>query len=125
MKKPVIPESEKYLLKLLWSTEEKLSVGGVQKKIKDEKTWTLSTIRTLLVRLEEKGYVKKESKYFVPTYTEDQYKVEETENFLKIIHGNSISKLMSALSGRVNLTKEELDELQEWLDEQKGKNQST
>lgn len=121
MKKQKITETEKYLMEILWSSQENLSVGNIYDIVFESKAWTLSTIRTLLMRLLEKGYVEKVGKYFVPKFTPEEYRIHETKTFLQEVHENSVTKLMSALTGTTTLTQEELETLQGWLDQQKGK----
>lgn len=121
MKPKKTTESEKYLMEILWSSEENLSVGNLHDIVFENKAWTLSTIRTLLMRLIEKGYVEKSGKYFLPKFTPEEYRMKETETFLQEVHDNSITNLMTALTGKASLTNEELEELQGWLDQQKGR----
>lgn len=121
MKKIRLPESERFLMEILWKSEVNLSITKIHKATLEEKSLSMSTVRTMLDRLIEKGFVVKEGKYFLPIKTPEKYRVQETKEFLEEVHGNSLSMLMASLSGNMKLTPEEIEELQKWLDEEKAK----
>lgn len=121
MKKSKLTESEKYLMEHLWAMGEPVAMPRIMNAQEEERGWKYSTVNTLLVRMIEKGYLLREKAIYRPVYTKAEYRELETKDFLEEVHENSIPNLMSALSGSASLTTEELDELQKWLDEQKGK----
>ena len=78
--------------------------------------WSRSTTLTLLSRLEIKGAVKSASvesgpKVFTPLLNRDDAALRETEDFLDRVYQGSLSLMVSALTNKQALPREELDEL--------------
>lgn len=117
MKKQKLTETEKYLLEILWNIGNPVAMPVIMKA--QEKDWKPSTVHTLLLRMIEKGYVVKEKTIYKPSFTKEEYRALETEDFMDEIHENSVKNLMVALTGKMKLSSEELDDLQQWLDAQK------
>ncbi|MFI3255563.1 MAG: BlaI/MecI/CopY family transcriptional regulator [Eubacteriales bacterium] len=119
MKKGKLTESEKYLMELLWEMDGAVAMPSIMKAQTEVRGWKYSTVNTLLVRMIEKGYLLKEKATYRPAYTKEGYRELETEDFMEEIHENSVKNLMVALTGKMKLSQEELEDLQQWLDEQK------
>ncbi len=119
MKKSKLTESEKYLMELLWEMGEPVAMPAIMKAQSEEREWKYSTVNTLLVRMIEKGYLLKEKATYRPAYTKEEYRELETEDFMEEVHENSVKNLMVALTGKMKLTQEEVEDLQQWLDDQK------
>lgn len=82
--------------------------------------WSRSTTLTLLSRLENKGALKsipaeKGPKVFSPVLRREDAALEETKNFLNRVYQGSLSLMVSALTKKQALPREELDELYELL----------
>ena len=77
--------------------------------------WSRSTTLTLLSRLEAKGAVGTESdgkvKIFVPRVSREDAALRETEDLLTRAYRGSLSLMVSALTKKQALSREELDEL--------------
>jgi len=87
--------------------------------------WTRSTTLTMLRRMSEKGLISCEEKEGVKVYTplikREDAVIRETDDFLKRVYKGSISLMMSAITKRQELTKEEIDELYAILREVEGR----
>ena len=87
--------------------------------------WTRSTTLTMLRRMSEKGLISCEEKEGVKVYTplikREDAVIRETDDFLKRVYKGSISLMMSAITKRQELTKEEIDELYAILREAEGR----
>lgn len=82
--------------------------------------WSRSTTLTLLGRLENKGAVKSQAaqrgpKVFAPLLRREDAALRETEDFLSRVYQGSLSLMVSALTQKQALPREELDQLYELL----------
>ena len=82
--------------------------------------WSRSTTLTLLSRLENKGALKsvpaeKGPKVFSPVLRREDAALGETKDFLDRVYQGSLSLMVSALTKKQALSREELDELYELL----------
>ena len=72
-------------------------------------------------RMSEKGLIgyeeKGKTKYFFPKVKKEDVVVQETRDFLKRIYDGSIGMMMSALVNQNDLSKEDIRELREILEE--------
>lgn len=86
--------------------------------------WSRSTTLTVLHRMSEKGCIScvKEgthARVYAPLIPRDKAVVRETENFMERVYKGSVSLLMTGLTDRRQLSKEEIDELYAILDKAK------
>lgn len=82
--------------------------------------WSRSTTLTLLSRLENKGALRsvpaeKGPKVFSPVLRREDATLGETKDFLDRVYQGSLSLMVSALTKKQALSREELDELYELL----------
>lgn len=77
--------------------------------------WNRSTTLTMLRRLEAKGAVASDTgggmKSFWPLVRREDAAVQETENFLGRVYKGSLSLLVSSLTKKQTLPRQEIDEL--------------
>jgi len=87
--------------------------------------WTRSTTLTLLRRMTEKGIIRCEEingiKSYLPLLKREDAVIRETEDFLSRVYKGSISMMMSAVTKKQELTKEEIEELYAILREAEAK----
>lgn len=109
-----------------WSVMECLWEAGpltgreVIQRMEKSCGWSRSTTLTLLSRLENKGALKsvpaeKGPKVFTPVLRREEAALEETKDFLDRVYQGSLSLMVSALTKKQALSREELDELYELL----------
>ena len=81
--------------------------------------WTRSTVLTMLHRMTEKSLILCETKDALMRYTSlidrEAATLQETEGFLDRVYKGSVSLMMSAVTKKQRLSKEEIDELYEIL----------
>ena len=82
--------------------------------------WSRSTTLTLLGRLEHKGALEsvlaeKGPKVFSPVLGREDAALGETKDFLGRVYQGSLSLMVSALTKKQALSREEMDELYELL----------
>ncbi len=81
--------------------------------------WSRSTTLTLLKRLVDKGIVRCDTEgtknTFSPTVRREDAAQAETETFLDRVYQGSLSMMVSAMTQKKAISKEEIDELYELL----------
>lgn len=116
-----ISESEMDVMQLIWAATDKTTSAQIIKELGDKKNWKPSTIWTFLGRLTEKGFIKAEkvgkTNYYTPALSENEYRQEETKQFLNSVHGGSVKSFFAALNGANGLNSSELEELKQWLEQ--------
>ena len=79
--------------------------------------WSRSTTLTLLRRMTAKGFIEcheeNSVKVFSPLIARTDAAVRETDSFLSRVYRGSVSTLLSAVTQRQSLTRQEIDELYE------------
>lgn len=112
-----ISDSEMELMQIIWAVGEEITSAELTERL--GKLWKPTTIQTFLKRLTDKGIltVRKEGKtnLYAAAVTEDEYKREQTEEFLKEMHNGSFKSLLASLLGGKGADKNEVRELKEWF----------
>ena len=115
-----LPDAEFTVMKAIWSLNSPITTNEITNKLADN-TWKPQTLLTVLKRLGEKGFLNiikdgKKHQYEV-LITEDEYLEIETGSFLKRYAGNSIGALVKTLYSEGELTKDDIDELRDILEQ--------
>ncbi|MBO5454811.1 MAG: BlaI/MecI/CopY family transcriptional regulator [Clostridia bacterium] len=117
--KQTITDSEYEIMKILWSSEEKMTVSDVVNALKNE-TWTPSTVSTFLQRLLKKEVVacdkKGKTNLYYPLLKQSEYDLNETESFLSKLYKGSVKNMVAALYENEKLSKEDISELRKMFD---------
>ncbi len=115
MKIEKLPDSELCVMLVLWSANEPMKTSAILELLSGDKSWTMSTLQTILSRLQKRGFVEvtteKRLNYYYPKISEDDYRELETKSFLKKFYGNSCSRLFAALADTHRLNQEDIDEI--------------
>lgn len=120
-----LTSAEWNVMECLWET------GGMTGReatvvLEERMEWSRSTTLTLLRRLEEKGAVTSESKetkkIYQPIISRDEAALQETESFLERVYNGSVSMMLSAMTKKRALSKDEIDELYAMLKDMEGGN---
>lgn len=114
-----LTQAEWSVMECLWEAEP-LTGREVIQRMEKSCGWSRSTTLTLLSRLENKGALKsvpaeKGPKVFSPVLRREDAALEETKDFLNRVYQGSLSLMVSALTKKQALPREELDELYELL----------
>lgn len=121
-----ISEAEWRIMNVLWErcrTEEApgLTLGEIVRDITEETGWTNTTIRTLIIRLADKGIVKIDKTTGVYKYTPNLRKSEciqeEIDSFVARVFDNSPYKLMASLVREGRFSERERKEIIDILNE--------
>lgn len=114
-----LPESELEIMMILWKH------GGAMNRMEIEaqlqKEVAAPTVLSFLNRLETKGFVQVEKvgkiNWYTPLVREEEYLRKESRNILQKLYRNSLRNFMASLYDGEGMSREELDELQAFLDE--------
>lgn len=113
-----ISEAEWKVLETLWEKPGSL-IGEIREALSDS-GWSYSTIKTLVLRLTQKGIVKTEEspqgKRYYPDVDEESSRRSETRNFINRIYKGSVHMMVSNLVKDSGLSKAEEAELMELID---------
>ena len=114
-----LTQAEWSVMDCLWDAGP-LTGREVVQRMEQSCLWSRSTTLTLLTRLEHKGALEslpaeKGPKVFSPLLKREDAALEETKDFLNRVYQGSLSLMVSALTQKQALSREELDELYELL----------
>lgn len=114
-----LTQAEWSVMECLWE-EGPLTGREMTQRMEQRCDWSRSTTLTLLGRLEHKGALEsipaeKGPKVFSPLLKREDAALGETKNFLDRVYQGSLSLMVSALTQKQALSREELDELYELL----------
>ncbi|MBQ6878558.1 MAG: BlaI/MecI/CopY family transcriptional regulator [Oscillospiraceae bacterium] len=116
-------DGELEVMQAIWEAKEPVSAGSILDKVKEKRTWGLSTLMTVLGRLIEKGYLSVDktggTNIYTPVVSEKDYKNKEGRSFLEKVYGNSLSAFVASLYDGGNIKKEELEELRRFIESAK------
>ena len=104
---------EWHMMECLWEAAPRTGrecVEDMQKRV----GWSRSTTLTMLRRMTEKELIEciqGDVLYYAPRIRREDAVLRETENFLGRVYQGSVSMLMSAITRKQKLSKEEIDEL--------------
>lgn len=115
-----ISESEWRVLRCLWK-QSPLEIKDLVAMLVEETGWNANMIRTLVLRLQEKGAVgsQKGSRYYqyFPVAREKECVLSETRSFLNRVFEGSTVRMIAALTGGGVLTPQQRKEIQKLLDD--------
>ena len=107
------------VLDCLWE-ESPQTVMQLVAKLKERVGWAKSTTITTLRRMEEKELVHCEiigkGKSYTPAVGQEKAVISETRRFLDRVYQGSVGLMMSAMTQRQELSRDEIAELREILE---------
>ncbi len=109
-----ITDSEVEIMRVLWNSKAELPISEIRKTLEQTSSWDISTIKTLLRRLCDKGVVlpdKREVIYYKPLVSEAQYNEYSTQNLIDRLYSGSAKNLVASLLGSKKLNKNDIEEL--------------
>ncbi len=114
-----IPDSELALMMIIWEADGAVSSEHIMQRI--DKDWTKTTVLNLLSRLCSRGFLKcgKEGRcnIYTPLVDKEEYLQSESRSFLKRMYHNSLTKLVASLYDGKSVSKEDLAQLKEFIEE--------
>ena len=116
-----LPDAEFAVMQEVWAAPETpVPSAWLTERLADR--WKATSVLTFLSRLCEKGFLRCEKQgkmnVYTPLVTERAYREGESVRFLKRFYHGSVRDLVASLSGTGALTRQDLDELRDFLDRQ-------
>lgn len=110
-----LPDSELEVMQGIWllnkEGEKLISAGLIMKRMPALTRLKLTTVLTLINRLQFKGFIttakQGRTNCYTPIVDEEEYRCLATEDFCERVYLGSKAELISALLGNGNLTEEE------------------
>lgn len=120
-----ITDAEWQVMHLVWN-HESVTANEVIDAVVPETGWSPNTVRTLLIRLTEKGILRVEKErgkgresqicHYTPLYTREQCTAVHGQSFLKRVFQGDASRLLVHFVRDADLTPEQIAELRDRLD---------
>lgn len=118
-----LSHSEWVIMECLWDGSP-LTVTQIAKAMESETGWAKSTTKTLISRMEAKGYLRCEeggkARRYYPAVERSEVVLAETESFLSRLYNGSLGMMVNTLVDQNNLSQRELKELRAILDKLEG-----
>ena len=112
-------EIETRFANLIWE-HEPLSSAELVKYAESELAWKKSTTYTVLRRLIEKGIFQNENGAVTSRLTREEFAAAQSEQFVEETFSGSLPQFLAAFARRKKLTAREIEELQRFIDENRG-----
>ncbi len=117
-----LSESELEIMTKLWEEDRSLTLDEVTKAVQF-KNWSDNTVRNFLTRIVDKGYLRVDKigrkNLYVPIVSED-YVNNQSKSMIKRLYNNSVQNFVAQLYETEDLSKKDLLELKDYLDEVLG-----
>ena len=119
---PDISDSEWTLMEALWDSSPQ-TASEVTKALRASTNWAENTVRTLLMRLVEKGALKTSenasgTRTYLPAVKREACVRAEGESFMQRMFGGAAKPLLVHFAQNTKLSPEEIKELKKLLDQQ-------
>lgn len=118
-----LSNSEWMIMKCLWD-KTPLTVTQIAKAMEDKVGWAKSTTKTLISRMEAKGYLRYEeggkAREYYPSVQRSEAVLAETKSFLSRLYNGSLGMMINTLVDHHNLSQQEIKELRAILDKTEG-----
>ena len=110
-------ESELKVMELIWANEP-VSAKEISVLAQKDIGWNKNTTYTVIKKLEEKGYIKRDEPGFICTslISKTYVQKEEANGLLSKLFGGSKKALFSALLENESLSEEEIGELRNMIE---------
>ncbi|MCL2083769.1 MAG: BlaI/MecI/CopY family transcriptional regulator [Oscillospiraceae bacterium] len=114
-----ITGAEAEVMRLLWREQRPMTLAQIREALLQTTKWNHSTIKTLVFRLRDKGVITHLDKYgaaqYIPSVTEDEYLLDESETMLCRLFGGSAVKMVATLRQGGRLSDSDIAELREFF----------
>ncbi|WP_440322880.1 BlaI/MecI/CopY family transcriptional regulator [Laedolimicola sp.] len=118
-----LPDSELEMMMIIWDVGRPVTRAEIEMQLPKERQLSATTILSFLSRLQEKGFVdvyrEGKTNVYKAVVPKEEYLQEESRSIWKRLYQNSIGNFMTALGSGEELSEEDLDELQEFLDRER------
>ena len=111
-----VTDAEYEVMKAVWELGGVATSREIFDKVQEKKSWSKTTVKTLISRLVSKGVLKSNkavgSVYkYEASISEDEYKNQESENLIGNLFNGSINEMLLNFTKSKKISKQELEEL--------------
>jgi predicted transcriptional regulator len=110
---------EKSFAELIWESEP-ISSGDLARKSEQTLGWKKTTSYTVLKRLCDKGLFQNENGTVSSLISREDYHFKQGEQMVTGSFGGSLPAFLAAFTSRKKLTKQEIEEIQQMINDYKG-----
>jgi len=118
MDTPKIFESEYRFCEILWE-HEPISSSALVKLCSEQLEWKKSTTYTVIRRLSERGVLKSENAIVTSLVSKEDILTAESMEVVEKTFSGSLPNFVAAFTRKKQLTKTEIDEIQQIIDSYK------
>lgn len=120
-----LPDSELEIMLIIWEYDRPVTRFEIEDKLDEDRNLSPTTILSFLSRLQEKGFleVSKDGKnnVYSAIIEKESYMQAESKNMLKKLYKNSVKNFLASLYDGDNLSEEDLQELEAYIEEKRRK----
>ena len=115
--------AETIVMKCIWDADHEMALAEILKNANENygKDWKPQTVSTYLAKLCQKNFIKMKRTGRMITYevveTEEDYKSEQAREFVSFWNNGSLKQFITAFYKDEQVTKEDIAELKEVIDE--------
>ena len=116
-----LSDTEMELMEVIWECDPHVTSTELLRIFTQRgKEWKAQTISTFLSRLVDKGVLSIVSRQgrtnsYAPVFSQEEYKLQETQSILNDLYQGSVKNLISALYDGDRLSDEDIAELKQWF----------
>lgn len=118
-----LPDTELDVMNVLWASPQPMTGAQVTQALAQAHGWAATTVLTLLQRLETKGFVQRQKQgrgyLYSAAVAQQEYLPRESRTILDRLFAGSAKNFMAALNSSDALSRRDIDELQQYLEELK------
>lgn len=122
MRKTELSDGEWKIMNLLWDKAPR-TIGEMVDELKDDTGWSKSTIFMMLKRMLEREIVCVEDggrrQQYYPLLEKKDTTLKAAKSFLSRVYNGSLGMMVAAIAGEKELSRSEIDELYQILEEAK------
>ena len=119
-----LPDSELAIMKIIWQHDGEITSAQIIQELTGKKEWAVTTVLNFLARLVDRKFISVRRSGKMNIYKcivqEDVYLKSESKSFLERLHGNSLTGLIASLYDGKAISRNDLDELQQFINERSG-----
>lgn len=112
-------EIETQFADLIWENEP-LSSGELVKLAAEKLSWKKSTTYTILRRLCEKRIFQNQDGVVTSLISKEELQSAQSEKFVEDTFAGSLPQFLTAFARRKKLSEQEIEEIQRFIDENRG-----
>lgn len=119
-----LPDSELELMMIIWDMGAPITRTEIEERLPAERRISSTTVLSFLTRLQEKGFVQVQkmgrNNVYEALISKEEYLKAESKSIWRRLYQGSVKNFMTALSDGEELSDQDLEELQEFLNQKRG-----